>query len=255
MGRTALHAGPLGTLRSDCGLSGRVRISAGLLRSSHSSCRRLRRPGTTARRRRRSRYSVGYDVAAARCAPRRRRERRARRAPDPGSSRRGGALDELRVRLALARRPGISFVQRVALRRQAAEPALALASGTTVPWEWQYAATHADVVPDRVLRAASRVTIAVVDTGADVSAPDLAAKRPLAFSTRTRTSDVRDTRRPRDLRRRARRRLGDERRRHRRLRRRREADDHQGRSGRRLLHRRRRGVRDRVRRRPRRAGS
>ncbi len=93
----------------------------------------------------------------------------------------------------LARRPGISFVQRVAVRRQAAEPALALASGTTVPREWQYAATHADVVPDRVLRAASRVTIAVVDTGADVSAPDLAAKKPVAFSTRTRTSDVRDT--------------------------------------------------------------
>ena len=93
----------------------------------------------------------------------------------------------------LAGRPGISSVQRVALRRQAAEPALALASGTTVPWEWQYAATHADVVPDRVLRAASRVTIAVVDTGADVSAPGSRGQATGGFSTRTRTSDVRDT--------------------------------------------------------------
>ena len=37
------------------------------------------------------------------------------------------------------------------------------------------------------------MTIAVVETGADVSAPDLAAKRPVAFNPRTRTSDVRDT--------------------------------------------------------------
>jgi subtilisin family serine protease len=93
----------------------------------------------------------------------------------------------------LARHPGISFVQRVALRRKADEPALALVSGATVPWEWQYAATRADLVPARILRAAGAVTIAVVDTGADVSAPDLAAKRPITFSTRTRTIDVRDT--------------------------------------------------------------
>ena len=93
----------------------------------------------------------------------------------------------------LARHPGISSVQRLALRREAAEPALAFASGTEVPWEWQFATTHADVVPESILRAAGAVTIAVVDTGADVSAPDLAAKRPVTFSTRARTSDVRDT--------------------------------------------------------------
>ena len=51
-------------------------------------------------------------------------------------------------------------------------------SGTSSAWEWQFTAAHEDAVPDWVLRAASAVTIAVVDTGADLSAPDLAAKNP-----------------------------------------------------------------------------
>jgi subtilisin family serine protease len=43
-----------------------------------------------------------------------------------------------------------------------------------------------------VQRAASSVTIAVVDTGADVSAPDNAARNPTTFTPRTGTADVRD---------------------------------------------------------------
>ena len=90
------------------------------------------------------------------------------------------------------RLPGIAFVQRLAARNDESEPALALTGGRTIPWEWQYAATREDTVPDWVLRAASAITIAVVDTGADLTAPDLAAKEPLAYNERTGTNDVRD---------------------------------------------------------------
>jgi subtilisin family serine protease len=48
-------------------------------------------------------------------------------------------------------------------------------------------------VPDWVLRAAAAVTIAVIDTGGDLEAPDLAAKAPTAYNVRTRTADVVDT--------------------------------------------------------------
>lgn len=41
---------------------------------------------------------------------------------------------------------------------------------------WQYEAVGLEQVPPRVLAAASRITIAVVDTGADVSSPALAGK-------------------------------------------------------------------------------
>jgi subtilisin family serine protease len=90
--------------------------------------------------------------------------------------------------------PGIRFVQRTAARTSAAEPGLTLASLTPrAVWEWQYRTTHADGVAPAVLRAASTVTIAVIDTGADLSAPDIAAKSPLTFNTRTGSSDVRDS--------------------------------------------------------------
>jgi len=62
------------------------------------------------------------------------------------------------------------------------------------------------------LQAASSVTIAVIDTGADLRAPDLAAKTPRAYNVRNGTADVRDHERPRDVRRVAGRRLDDERR-------------------------------------------
>ena len=91
----------------------------------------------------------------------------------------------------LAGSPGISFLERPATRTRAAEPGLAQAN-VMGAFEWQYAATHADTVPESVLRAASAITIAVIDTGADVRAPDLAAKSPFAFDIRTRAEDVAD---------------------------------------------------------------
>ena len=90
----------------------------------------------------------------------------------------------------LRTQPGIRFVQHVAPRTAAGatEPAFSLAASP----EWQLRALHADTVPDSVLRAAGAITIAVVDTGADLTAPDLAAKAPLAWNTRTGSADVRD---------------------------------------------------------------
>ena len=93
----------------------------------------------------------------------------------------------------VSRLTGIRFVQRLALRGEYIEPGLALAAGRTVPWEWQYSVSREDLVPADVLRAASAITIAVIDTGADVSAPDIAAKSPIAYNQRTGTNDVRDT--------------------------------------------------------------
>src|SRR5439155_18517934 len=81
----------------------------------------------------------------------------------------------------VSRVSGIRFVQRLAVRKEYIEPGLALPAGRTVPWEWQYSVSREDVVPADVLRAASAITIAVIDTGADVTAPDIAAKSPIAY--------------------------------------------------------------------------
>src|SRR5439155_6101230 len=89
--------------------------------------------------------------------------------------------------------PGIRFVERVRSRRSAVDPALFLAPSFGAPYEWQFQATHEDAVPAAVLHAASSVTIAVVDTGADLAAPDLAAKSPAAYNVRTGTRGVNDT--------------------------------------------------------------
>jgi subtilisin family serine protease len=93
----------------------------------------------------------------------------------------------------VARLPGITFVERVATREQSVDPALLLPAGRTVPWEWQYSVTGADGVQPWVQRAAAAITIAIVDTGADFAAPDLAAKDPTGYNERTSSSDVRDT--------------------------------------------------------------
>jgi subtilisin family serine protease len=92
----------------------------------------------------------------------------------------------------LRRAPGIRFVERTTARTHAAEPAL-IATATTSAAEWQYAATRANAVPSTVLRAAAGVTIGVVDTGADLSAPDIAAKSPQTWSVVGDSGDVRDT--------------------------------------------------------------
>ncbi len=99
-----------------------------------------------------------------------------------------------RVAAMLRRAPGIRFVQRSAARFSVAEPGLTLASMTPrAVWEWQYHATSGDAVPATVLRAAASVQIAVIDTGADIASPDLAAKAPRAYNTRTGSADVRDS--------------------------------------------------------------
>lgn len=92
----------------------------------------------------------------------------------------------------VSRLPGIRFVQATAARHENAEPALALPFGRPLPWEWQYTATREDAVDPAILRAAGAITIAVIDTGADLTAPDLAAKAPHAYNQRSGTSDVRD---------------------------------------------------------------
>jgi subtilisin family serine protease len=94
----------------------------------------------------------------------------------------------------LRRARGIRFVSAPAARGDAAEPAaaLALASASAGDWEWQAHATHEDAVPDAVLRAAASIRIAVIDTGADVTAPDIASKSPASFNVRTGGSDVAD---------------------------------------------------------------
>lgn len=100
-----------------------------------------------------------------------------------------GDLERYAARLAAE--PGITAVERAATRRSLVEPAL-VATPEGIPLQWQYAAVRADQVPPEVASAAAALTIAVIDTGADLRAPDLAAKSPLAHSVRTRSGDVTD---------------------------------------------------------------
>jgi serine protease len=90
----------------------------------------------------------------------------------------------------LASRPGIVYAQPLAARRHQAELGGSAASAASL--QWSFVATREDSVPDWVLRAASSVTIAIVDTGADLSAPDLAAKAPSVFDVLAHGGDVRD---------------------------------------------------------------
>lgn len=99
--------------------------------------------------------------------------------------------DLIRFVDAVERLGGILDVDPRVGRRSYDEPALAIASVTGAP-QWQFTATRSDQVPDAVLRAAQSVTIAVIDTGADLTAPDLADKEPIAYSIRKRSADVTD---------------------------------------------------------------
>jgi subtilisin family serine protease len=83
----------------------------------------------------------------------------------------------------LAAEPGIAGVERAAPRRSLAEPGL-VAAQAGVPLQWQFSAVHADQVAPEIAQAAAALTIAVIDTGADLGAPDLAAKSPLTHSVR-----------------------------------------------------------------------
>jgi subtilisin family serine protease len=66
--------------------------------------------------------------------------------------------------------------------------ALAVAAGTG----WQLGGIDETGVPPSVVEAAARVEIAVIDTGADLSVSEIAARRPHSYDVRTGTSDVRD---------------------------------------------------------------
>lgn len=88
--------------------------------------------------------------------------------------------------------PGIVAVDVPERRFSAADPGLTAMYSAGVPYQWQYTATRAGSVPDTVLRAAASVTIAVIDTGADLTAPDLAAKQPATYNVFNEGTDVRD---------------------------------------------------------------
>jgi len=91
----------------------------------------------------------------------------------------------------LASEPGIVGVERAAPRRSLVEPGLVATAPGLAP-QWQYSAVHADQVSPEIAQAAAKLTIAVIDTGADVRAPDLAAKSPLTHSIRAHSADVTD---------------------------------------------------------------
>jgi hypothetical protein len=88
--------------------------------------------------------------------------------------------------------PGIAYAHRPRLRSTKAEPALAAMFRPGLPYEWQYFATRAHEVPEHVLRAASAIKIAVVDTGLDTTHPDLAAKSPETWDILHRRAGVLD---------------------------------------------------------------
>jgi subtilisin family serine protease len=87
---------------------------------------------------------------------------------------------------------GIRYSDRPVFRHQLVDPAVAPAPVMGGAYEWQFAAVRENLVPASVSRAASAITVAVIDTGADVSAPDLAAKTPSTWSVRGNSSDVTD---------------------------------------------------------------
>lgn len=101
-------------------------------------------------------------------------------------------VDSGRAERALRSRPGIRFVQRVVSRAEMGGPSIPLTSGVSVP-EWQWTAVHADLVPTWVQQAARSITIAVIDTGADVLAPSLAAKAPITWNVVNGSSPVHDS--------------------------------------------------------------
>lgn len=88
--------------------------------------------------------------------------------------------------------PGITFVNGLRTRRFRSEPALVVLFRPGLPYEWQYVATRTNEVPDPVLRAAAGLKIAVIDTGADLRHPDLAAKSPETWDIVRKRADVTD---------------------------------------------------------------
>ena len=60
------------------------------------------------------------------------------------------------------------------------------------PTGWQYDAIGEAGVPASVLHAAAHIRLAVIDTGADLSAPGIAARHPSTYDVRSGGHDVRD---------------------------------------------------------------
>ncbi|MEK6273942.1 MAG: S8 family serine peptidase [Actinomycetota bacterium] len=92
----------------------------------------------------------------------------------------------------LAGLPGISSAHAPLRRTTQVEPALAAIFRPGLPYEWQYVVTRENEVPQEILRAASAFTIAVVDTGLDVTHPDIAAKAPETWDIVRRRTNVVD---------------------------------------------------------------
>jgi subtilisin family serine protease len=88
--------------------------------------------------------------------------------------------------------PGIAYAHGPLIRTSKVEPALAAIFRPGLPYEWQYVATRANEVPEEVLRAASGIKIAVIDTGVDVTHPDIAAKSPETWDIVHRRANVVD---------------------------------------------------------------
>jgi subtilisin family serine protease len=93
---------------------------------------------------------------------------------------------------AVSQLPGIVSVDVPERRFSATDPGLTAMYSAGVPYQWQYTAARVGSVPDAVLRAAASVKVAVIDTGADVTAPDLAAKQPETHNIFNGGTDVRD---------------------------------------------------------------
>jgi len=72
-------------------------------------------------------------------------------------------------------------------------PALRQESSDGVAREWQYYSVGVDRVPRAVTAAASHITIAVVDTGADIASPALVGKVRATYDVRTGRRRARDT--------------------------------------------------------------
>ena len=85
-------------------------------------------------------------------------------------------------------RAGSSLRTVLVPRTEADAPGLTLGVVSTPAggaYEWQWYATGVDRVPATILAAAARTTIAIVDTGADLSAPALAGKVRASYDVRT----------------------------------------------------------------------
>jgi serine protease len=90
----------------------------------------------------------------------------------------------------LRARPGIRFVETTVPRRHLG--GRLVVAPTALAAEWEFAATRSNLVPVAVQRAAASITIAVVDTGADLSAPEIAAKSPTTYNAVTGNDQVSD---------------------------------------------------------------